>query len=209
MAEAVHKTGNGVLIDTYAQKTALRLGVSAESVRAEFKKNLASQAAPRASEEESFESAEPTAEIAPPSPIELHLLKLLLLHDELVPWAAQHLSASWILHPHVRQVVDLRLAAQEHEAWHSLAEFLDSCESAEQRSLITEAATADRKIPNPATQLADVTLKLRNQFLDRHIGALTQKISQPQTDDDEKVALLREQMKLKEQKRLPLAPLEN
>src|SRR5262249_61349692 len=28
MAEAVHKTGNGVLIDKYAQKTALRLGVS-------------------------------------------------------------------------------------------------------------------------------------------------------------------------------------
>ena len=26
MAEAVHKTGNVVLIDTYAQKTALRLG---------------------------------------------------------------------------------------------------------------------------------------------------------------------------------------
>ena len=38
MAEAVHKTGNTVLIDTYAQKTALRLGVSPESVRAEFKK---------------------------------------------------------------------------------------------------------------------------------------------------------------------------
>ena len=30
MAEAVHKTGNTVLIDTYAQKTALRLGVSPE-----------------------------------------------------------------------------------------------------------------------------------------------------------------------------------
>src|SRR5262249_47819967 len=38
MTEAVHKTGNAVLIDTYAQKTALRLGVSTESVRAEFKK---------------------------------------------------------------------------------------------------------------------------------------------------------------------------
>ena len=38
MAEAVHKTGNVVLIDTYAQKTALRLGVSPEAVRAEFKK---------------------------------------------------------------------------------------------------------------------------------------------------------------------------
>jgi DNA primase len=208
MSEAVHKTGNGVLIDTYAQKTALRLGVAAESVRAEFKKSPAPHVAPRESEEDAFESAEPAAEAAPPSPIEFHLLKLLLLHDELVSWAALHLDVNWILHPHVRQMVDLRLAAQEHETWHSLAEFLDGCESAEQRSLITEAVTANRKIPNPEIQLADMTLKLRNQFLDRQIGALTQKISQPDITDDERVAQLREQMKLKEQKRSPLAQLE-
>jgi len=203
MAEAVYKTGNGVLIDTYAQKTALRLGVSAESVRAEFKKNPAPQAAPRETEEESFELAE-AMEVVRPSPTEFHLLKLLLLDDELMRWASLHLDVNWILHPQVRQIIDLRLAAQEHETWHNLGEFLDACESAEQRSLITEAVAEDRKIPNPETQLADVTLKLRNQFLDRQIGALTQKISQPELNDEERVTLLREQMKLKELKRSPL-----
>src|ERR1017187_7276624 len=89
MAEAVHKTGTSVLVDTYAQKTALRLGVAAESVRTEFKKNPAPVATTRGDEEESFESAEPVTETAPPSPIELHLLKLLFLHDELVATAAQ------------------------------------------------------------------------------------------------------------------------
>jgi DNA primase len=208
MSEAVHKTGNSVLIDTYAQKTALRLGVPPESVRAEFKKIPAPLLASRESAEESSGSAEPEPEIAPPSTIEFHLLKLLLLHDELVATAALNLDANWISHPHVRQIVELRLVAQEHETWHNLAEFLNSCESAEQRSLVTEAVTEDRKIPNPDTQLADVALKLRNQFLDRQIGSLTQKISQPQIPDDEKVSLLREQLKLKEQKRSPLSPLE-
>ena len=42
MAEAVQKTGNAVLIDKYAQKTALRLGVSPDSMRGEFKKIPAS-----------------------------------------------------------------------------------------------------------------------------------------------------------------------
>jgi hypothetical protein len=186
----------------------LRLGVPPESVRAEFKKNSTPHLAQRESEEESFESAELAVETAPPSPIEFHLLKLLLLHDDLVATAAMNLDANWILHPHIRQIVSLRLAAQEHETWHNLAEFLDRCESAEQRSLVTEAVAEERKIPNPETQLADVALKLRNQFLDRQIGALTQKISQPQTPDDEKVSLLREQMKLKEQKRAPLSLLE-
>jgi DNA primase len=207
MAEAVHKTGNVVLVDTYAQKTALRLGVSPESVRAEFKKNPAPQFASRESEEESFESAEPVAETTPPSPTEFELMELLLLNDQLVSWAALHVDANWISHPHVRQIVSLRLAAQEQETWHNLAEFLDSCESSEQRNLITEAVTANRNFRNPETRLADMTLKLRNQFLDRQIRALTPKISQPQTPDDEKVSLLREQMKLKEQKRSPLSPL--
>ena len=205
MAEAVHKTGNGVLIDTYAQKTALRLGVATESVRAEFKKISTPHLAPRESEDDSLEAAGPAAETAPPSPLELHLLKLLLLHDELVPAAVLNLDVNWILHPHVRQIVDLRLAAQEHATWHSLAEFLDSCESAEQRRLITEAVAEERKIPNPETQLADMLLKLRNQFLDRQIGALTQKISQPETQDAQKLEFLQEQQRLKQQKRLPLS----
>lgn len=207
MSEAVHKTGNVVLIDTYAQKTALRLGVSTESVRAEFKKQPAQHVGTREIGEESFESAEPAGAAARPSPAEFHLLKLLLLHDDLGRWASLHLDVNWIFHAVVRQAVDLRLAAQEHETWHNLAEFLDACDSAEQRSLITEAVAEDRKIPNPETQLADVTLKLRNQFLDRQIAALTQKISQPETDDNDRLTLLREQLDLKNQKRSALAQI--
>ena len=206
MAESVQKTGNSVLIDIYAQKTALRLGVSAESVRAEFKKNMTTHVPVRESGEELSGPNESTADVTPPSHVELHLLKLLLLHDELVATATLNLDLNWIVHPNVRRIVDLRLAAQEHDTWHNLAEFLDGCESAEQRSLVTEAVAEERKIPNPETQLPDVVLKLRNQFFDRQIAMLTQKISQPQTGDDERLALLREQMKLKEQKRSPLSP---
>jgi DNA primase len=206
MAEALHKTGNAVLIDTHAQKTALRLGVSSESVRGEFKKTPATRMARRDESEETMPSDE-SAETVPPPPAEFHLLKLLLLHDDLVRWVALHLDINWISHPAIRRLVDLRLAAQEHETWHSLAEFLDSCESAEERSLITGAVAGDREIPNPETQLADVALKLRNQFLDRQIGALTQKLSHPETADAEKIPLLQQQQQLKTQKRGPLSPL--
>lgn len=43
MAEATQKTSNAVVIDTYAQKTAARLGVAPESMRAEFKKIAAAK----------------------------------------------------------------------------------------------------------------------------------------------------------------------
>ena len=167
MAEAVHKTGNVVLVDKYAQKTALRLGVSPEAVRAEFKKIPALKAVSAESEAEST-----AAEIQSPRPSthEFWLLKLLLLHDELIAGATLHLDMNWVSHPLVRQIVTQRLAAQTNENWKNLAAFLDECETPEMRNLVTEAAAEDRKIPNPEQQLADVLHRLRNEFLDRQIA---------------------------------------
>jgi DNA primase len=204
MAEAVHKTGSAVLIDTYAQKTALRLGVSTESVRAEFKKIPSAKIADVENESENFESST-QSESPRPSPSEIHLLKLLLLHDELVAWTALHLDLNWISSPLARKIVEQRLASQAHETWRTVGAFLDSLEIPEMRNLVTEVVAEERKIPNPETQLADVILKLRNQFLDRQIVSLTQKASRPEISDSEKIELLQKQQKLREQKRSPLS----
>jgi DNA primase len=204
MAEAVHKTGNLVLIDTYAQKTALRLGVSPEAVRAEFAKVRSPEFGVRSSENEDSASIEPEAETPRPSTQEFWLLKLLLLHDDLVAWTALHLDVNWISHPFVRQIVERRLTAQTNETWQSLAAFLDECESPGMRGLVTEAVAEDRKIPNPDQQLGDVVLKLRNQFLDRQIAASVQRASQPETSEADRMELLRQQQELRQQKRMPL-----
>jgi hypothetical protein len=180
--------------------------VAPEAVRAEFKKNTSPALTYTVSDEEMAEGAEAAEaeEMPRPSPLELHLLKLLFLHDELADLAMAHLELDWITHPQVRHIVDLRLAAQEHATWHSLMEFLDSLESPAASSLITEAVTEARKLPDPQTQLADVILKLRNQALDRQIAALTQQISLPETGDEAKLAALRELQQLRERKRTPL-----
>jgi DNA primase len=200
MAEAVHKTGNVVLVDKYAQKTALRLGVSPEAVRAEFKKIPAAKAAPGENETEPVAESETSR----PSAQEFWFLKLLLLHDELVAWATLHLDVNWIQHPLARQIVEKRLTAQTNKTWRNLAAFLDECESSEMRGLVTEAVAEDRKLPNPDRQLADVVTFLRNQFLDRQIAASIQRASQPQMGEAERLELLREQQTLRQQKRAPL-----
>jgi DNA primase len=200
MAEAVHKTGSAVLIDTYAQKTALRLGVSPEAVRTEFKKNPAVKTASGENADEAFESAA-LSEVSRPSNSELRLLKLLLLHDGLVEWAALHLDVDWISHPLARQVISLRLAAQTKESWKNLAVFLDECESPEMRSLVTEVVAEDRKIPNPEQQLADVALVLKNQFLNREIQALTQAMSRADISKVELEQILKRQQELKFQRK--------
>jgi DNA primase len=203
MAEAVRKTGSAVAIDKYAQKTALRLGVSPEAVRKEFSKFRVQGSESRVQGPE--ETLNPESDVLnPPSPLEFHLLKLILLHDELVSWASLHLDVDWILHPLARKIAGQRLAAQTKESWKNLAAFLDECETPGMRSLVTEAVAEERKIPNPGQQLADVALKLRNQFFDRQIAALAQKAAQPEISDAEKIELLRAQEKLRRQKRAGL-----
>jgi len=209
MAEAVHKTGNKVLLDKYAQKTALRLGVSPEAVRTEFSRFKVQGSgfkAPDSAPDDSTLDAE-LETLDRPSDKEFWLLKLLLLHDDLAAWAALHLDVNWISHSGVRQLVAQRLAAQTRETWKNVAALLDDCESAEMRALVTEAVAENRKIPNPDRQLADIATFLRNQFFDRQITASLQRASRPETSEAEKVELLREQQKWREQKRAPLVPL--
>jgi len=207
MAVAVHKTGNVVLVDTYAQKTALRLGVAPEAVRTEFKKIPAAKTASGPALDQPDQSFEAGTETTRPSAHEFWLLKLLFLHEDLVGWAAMHVEPGWVQHGVVREILSRRLTAQSAETWTGLASFLDECASPEMQNLITEAVAESRTIPNPEQQLADVTLRLRNQFLDRQLAALTHRASQPDTTDAQRLDLLRQQQQLRQLKRQPLAPL--
>jgi DNA primase len=204
MGDAVQKTGSPALVDTHAQKTALRLGISPESVRSEFAKIHRAPNVQTASPEEPEENPGPET-MERPSLQEFWLLKLLLVHDELAGWAAIRLDPNWVSNSAARQIIERRFIAQKNGTWQNLAAFLDESDSDSIRSLITEAATQERDIPNPDKQLADIILKLRNQSLDRQIAALTQKTASSELSDAQRVELLQAGKKLREQKASPLA----
>jgi DNA primase len=203
MAQAVYKTNNRVLIDKYAQKTALRLGVTPDSVRAEFRKM--SRVKPALAEPEP-DTIEELPQLDPPSPPEHWLLRIVLLHEELVPWAVEHLNEDWIRHPLVRGIVSRRFAAQREGAWRSVAALLEEFEDQPSRVLITEATADSRPIQSPAQQLADIAVRLRNQFIDRQMSELVQRANQPDTSEEESISLLRKQQELRSLKRNPVAP---
>jgi DNA primase len=203
MAEAVHKTGSAVLVDKYAQKTALRLGVTPDAVRAEFKRVPGRKPTPTETE---AEVADEASGIVQPSAQEFWLLKLLLLQDDLVRWAAIYLNPDWVQHQVLKEIVVQRIAAQSQETWTTLAAFLDQFDSADAQALITAATAESRPIPNPERQLTDVVTRLRSQFLDQQLTALTHRINQPETGDEVRINLLRQQQELRRLKRQPLSP---
>jgi DNA primase len=203
MTESLNKTGNEVLRDKYAQKTALRLAVSSNAVRTEFKKSARTQ--PRREFEPEVEEAPPEPERPPAQ--EFWLLKLLLAEDECADWAAAHLNLDWLTHAALRQVIALRLEAAAELRWTSPAAWLAELENSEAKSLVTEALAEDRPIPNPQQQIQDVVLRLRNQFIERQIAMLTQQLSAPEVSDADRLLCIRQQQELRALKRRPLEPL--
>jgi DNA primase len=192
MAEALHKTGHGVLMDKYAQKTALRLGVTPDAVRSEFKKT---QKTPDAHGSE--ESAEGEPAMARPSARESWLLKVILVHEDLVDWTAAHLDPVWIEHALVREIVKQRIEAHRKQSWGGLSGFLSQTGSAETQTLLTEVTAEERPVPNPAQQLRDIALWLRNQFISRQMSALLQQMNQPEVTEERRLDLLRQQQQLR------------
>jgi DNA primase len=201
MAEAVHKTNNRVLIDKYAQKTALRLGVAPAAVWAEFRK-----APPlRAAAERQEESAQVAAPAQRPNSDEIWLLKLLFAHEDLLDWAAAHVHPEWISHPAVREIVTSRLAAHTSQTWVSLGAFLETIAAPEQRQLMTEVAAGPETWPNAGQQLSDVSLTLRNAFLDKQSADLLVQLNDPATPEETRLELTISRKQLRLAKQQPLA----
>lgn len=214
MAEAVHKTGNVVLIDTYAQKTALRLGVAPEAVRAEFKKFRRNQReTPAPTEEETV----PVTNSAPVPPTERWLLRFMLTNDELLGWIAERLDLRWIRHATAKRIAGSCIAAVRSNSWAGATGLLDNSDE-ESRRLITEIVTEPVKLADPEKTLKGDTghsdkrgilEKLRDEFIDEEMAALRHRVSLPETTDDERVALLRKREELRASKRQPLAVLDS
>jgi DNA primase len=210
MAEAVHKTGNVVLIDTYAQKTALRLGVSPEAVRAEFKKFRRSQReAPATPEDE----AVPAMNSTPVPPTEKGLLRFMLANDEFSGWIVERLDLRWIRHSTARRIAESCVTAVHSNSWKGATGLLDSCEDEEIRRLITELVTEPLTLTDPEKKLKGdpghtdkrgILERLRDDFIDNEIAALRHRASLPETNDDERIEFLRRQQELRQVKRQPV-----
>jgi len=210
MAEAVHKTGNVVLVDKYAQKTALRLGVSPDAVRTEFKKAARSKTT---NDQPNDETETIVEDLSPPSPEEFYLLKFLLLNDDHVDWISGFLNLDWIIHPVIRKVVSHRLQAHKSNSWPGVASMLTNIDDAGESKLITMAVTEAPTSVSPEDILKGTPTKkgnielLRDQFIDRELKALNQCYDFAETTDDERRVIWERQQALRSLKKQPLAPL--
>jgi hypothetical protein len=199
-----------VLIDKYAQKTALRLGVTPDAVRTEFKKLGRSQK----SSATASESQEPAAAaIAPVPMLERWLLRIMLTNDDLVPWIAERLQPGWLRHPGVKQIAEARIEAFRNDTWNGVAPFLAQQADETLKQLVTHVVSDKNTLTNPEQTLKGDPIhgdkrgtleRLRDDFLEAEMTSVQQRINHPDLADEDRMALLHRQQELRLLKRQPL-----
>ncbi len=184
MAEAVQKTGNDVLRDTYAQKTALRLGVAADADAPGIQeKRLAPAVQSRRDELRSVRRIVRTA--APrPTQHEWWLLRVLLESDDQVEWVAAHLDLAWL--PQRRRARNRRPAACAWgQDWPGAAAWLSQPENARWQSLVTEILADSRPIPDAVALVQGSPTRegivkiLRDKDIERRLADLNRQLAAP------------------------------
>lgn len=210
MSEAVHKTNSPILLDTYAQTVAIKLGIDSDVVRKEFKKGARS-AQPTEYHVEQSQKSEP---LPKPPQMEWWLLRLLLETDDYTDWIAQHLDLTWISHPTVRDIIRARLEAHANGTWQGVATWLTTIGNADWQAIVAEALSDPNPIPNPEGTLKGTPMRLgtihnlRDLFIERQIAALQQRIRRPDLSEEEQRTTLRQLNELRLLKKQPLGPLE-
>jgi DNA primase len=209
MAAALAKTGDQILSERYARQTALRLGADPIHAVQAFQR-LAKEAAPapRPQTDDDELPQEPEEESKPrPSQPEFWLLKLALLGDENLEFLAAHLDFHWLEHPDVRNILEMRLTQQADGSWPAPSDILHQIEDSFAQSLLTEAATEARNIPDPPRQIREALLRLRNVYIDKQTILAASQMGNPSITKVELAALLVRQGGLHALRTQPLTPI--
>ena len=201
MAEMVNKSAAPLLADKYAQKTAMKLAtfsqvpISADAVRAEFKKGL------RARVQIESETPATAPELTMPSEREFWLVKYIFASDEAADWAKARLDVSWIVHPQVRQILAARFGAE----WRSVPAMVDQTEDAAMRSLLTAAVASELEKADLLKKTRETVFMVRNDHLDRELQKLKLHLNQPGLSESDVVNTLQLQAQLRKLKQQALA----
>lgn len=213
MSTALAKTSDQFLFDKYARETAARFGADPLNAIAAFRK-LAAENAPRPSFRETIYDDEPPHEeemvqLAPPSPAELWIVKIAMLHDDILEWLAAHLDFAWIQDDRVRELLELRLHQNEDGTWSSPPQVLRHLDhNPHAQDLLTEVTTEARAIKEPLKVLTDSLLRLRNQSIDREIAGIANERGAPDISPERFAQLTRRHFELHQARAKPLTPRE-
>ncbi|MCX8157785.1 MAG: DNA primase [Verrucomicrobiae bacterium] len=197
MATALKKTRNEVLLETYAQKTALRFGLNPSAFIQQFR------ATPVAPAEGLMVEEAPPEPVERPPAVELRLLQLVMCHDEAAPVWLGAMDLAWVTSEPVRRLLALRRAAAESQTWQGVGALLTTLEEERLRNLLSEALLDERPMNQPEAEVRHALQQLRNQYLGQQIKLLQAQLGRPDLPPEQMLATAAEYKRLTLLKREP------
>ena len=207
MREAVQKTDNPVLIDTYAQKLSHRLNVAVNAVRSEFAKRKQNFQRISSLQEDKQVPVSEEMPMLKPNSVEFWLLKLALAGETPTDWLESRLDLQWVTHDGIREILNQNFALYSENNSAIFPDLLGVLPSEDHKKLATESVADSRKIPNPTQQLNDIVLRLRNQFIDSRLSEIQRELVSSASDESRWPELISERDDLKKLMSHPLEPL--
>jgi DNA primase len=207
MGAMINKSGDRLLADKYAQKTAFKLStfmqlpVSPEAIRAEFQKirpkrpNL---------EADAGSPPDPAADEPKPSEREFWLLRFILASDDHLDWLVRTLDPAWIEHPTIRQIVARRCEFHVSQSWQGVPGLLQALDSPAAQQWITRAVAEQISVDSLARNLTETVLRVRNDFIERELKLLTHRRGQPNIPEAEAVEIESRKIELRRLKVQPI-----
>jgi hypothetical protein len=104
----------------------------------------------------------------------------------------------------LREIISARLKTHAEMSWEGVPPFLTQFEHDAARSLITQAVAANIPTENLFQKITGVVSLLRNEFIDRQLAALTQKLAQPNLADSDFMEIEKQKAQLRTQKKRPI-----
>ena len=194
MGESLRKTNDPVLYERYAQKTALQLGVSSAAILAAFQRSVRQAHAPKRAVES--ENKTPASPRKPITSSEKFLLQVLAQNPELGEFARSHLRLEWIAHRELRAF--LAACLEGDSSFHLSHEV----ENEDIRSLVSSALVGATRVQFTLKQFSELLQRLRNEFIDKQIAELQQKLAS--APPEQAAELLGQQKQKRQERRGPL-----
>ena len=198
MAEWLVRIPSPILLSSYAQQTASRLGVPEEAVRqvlrkVQFARRGAAAPAEAAAATDSAEGEDARAEGLP---AEIMLLQLMLAGERAVELVGERLDREWLTGSTAGNLIGRITSMQTKGHWSGLKGLLTQVIDEEEGRLISRLAVGTQAAEGLQTAVDDCLATLERRWAKRRLGEIDKRLSEPDLPMKERDKLIHQMFDL-------------
>jgi DNA primase len=198
MAEWLVRIPSPIMLSSYVQQTATRLGVPEGAVRQELRKAQPKRRGASAppSEESDRDSESSLAPVADGLPAELMLLQLMLADRTAVELVSERLRPEWLTETIAGRLIQQIQTLHSHGHWKDVKGLLTQTHDKAETQLLARLTVANQNVGGIQSAATDCLATLERKWIERRVSEIRKRLAQPDLPTNERDKLLRQALDL-------------